>query len=327
MSVLSAPALIVLNRQLGAITTAQLREAEVTGRQRRRLLADGVLKSVGHSVYRVPGMPETLESRVVTLCLQHPKGFVTGPTGGGFVNLRRMPTASKVIFCMPHGCRFDVPNFVELRQSMVTPVEHARALPNGIRIATFERLAFDLARDLSVGNLSSVIEQMLQRKDTTMEALGSIANELCSPGRAGSVTFARTLLRRTHGAAAESHPELLVLQGLLSRGVPVEPQDCLKLLTGRSIRIDMAVRAIRWAVEVDVHPDHLSLEGTTGDKQRDRQLHLVDWEVERVTALDLLDLPAIVDELVALYRARLSRTTTSRVSVPPQGLETLGDCP
>ena len=73
------------------------------------------------------------------------------------------------------------------------------------------------------------------------------------------------------------------------------------------IRIDMAVPALRWAVEVDVHPDHLSLEGTTGDKQRDRQLHLVDWEVERVTALELLNLPAILDELVELYRARSSR--------------------
>lgn len=307
MSVLTAPALVVLGRQLGAITSAQLVAAGVTARQRGRILADGVLAPVGHCVYRVPGMPETLESRIITLCLQHPTGFVTGPTGGGLVNLRRMPTASKVVLCMPHGSRFDVPNFVELRQSKITPDEHARTLPNGIRIATFERLAFDLARDLTVSNLSSVIEQILQRKETTMEALGLMARELCSPGRAGSVTFARTLLRRHHGAAAESHPELLILQGLLRRGVPVEPQERLVLPNGRSIRIDVAVPALRWAVEVDVHPDHLSLEGTTGDKQRDRQLHLVDWEVERVTALELLDLPAILDELVELYRARASR--------------------
>lgn len=93
MSLLTANALVVLNRQLGAISSGQLREAGVTARQRTRLLADGVLAPVGHWVYRVPGMPQTLEARVVTLCLQHPAGFVTGPTGGGLVNLRRMPVS------------------------------------------------------------------------------------------------------------------------------------------------------------------------------------------------------------------------------------------
>lgn len=223
------------------------------------------------------------------------------------MNLRRMPPASKVVFCMPHGGRFDCPNFVELRQSMVTPDDHVRTLSNGIRIATFERLAFDLARDLSVANLSSVIEQMLQRKETTMEALGSMARQLCSPGRAGSATFAATLFRRHRGSAADSHPELEVLQGLLKRGLPVEAQQRLVLLNGRSIRIDMAVPALRWAVEVDVHPAHLGLEGTTGDKRRDRQLHFVDWQIERVTALDMLDLPTILNELVDLYYQRSRR--------------------
>ncbi len=307
MSVLTAKALVVLNCQLGAITSTQLLEADVTARQRARLLADGVLAPVGHCVYRVPGMPETLDARAVTLSLQHPTGFVTGPTGGGLVSLRRMPPASKLVFCMPHGSRFDCPNFVELRQSTVTPAEHARTLSNGIRIATFERLAFDLARDLTVANLSSVIEQMLQRKETSMEALGSMARQLCSRGRAGSVTFATTLLRRHGGAPADSHPELTVLDGLLRRGVPVEPQERLVLPNGKSIRIDMAVPALRWAVEVDVHPGHLDLEGTTGDKRRDRQLHFVDWQIERVTALDMLDLPAVLDELVNLFHQRSHR--------------------
>lgn len=308
MSQLTAAAIVVVHRQLGAITSEQLITAGVSRRQRARLLEDRVLSAVGHRVYRVTGIPLTLAARTVVLCLQHPAGFITGPTGGGLVNLRRMPKLSKVVFCMPHGARFDCPNFAELRQSRVTPDDHARTLDNGIRIATFERLAFDLARDLSIPNLSSVIEQMLQRKDTTMEALTSVARLLCARRRAGSATFATTLIRRHGGAAADSHPELMVLEGLLQRGLPVVPQERLVLPNGRNIRIDMAVPALRWAVEVDVHPDHLYLEGTTGDKRRDRQLHLIDWQVERVTALDLLDLPVLLDELVCLYRER-SRTT------------------
>jgi very-short-patch-repair endonuclease len=82
----------------------------------------------------------------------------------------------------------------------------------------------------------------------------------------------------------------------------------LKLPNGAKIRIDLAVPAARWAIEIDVHPDHLLLEGTTKDKRRDRQCHMIGWQVERVTEVDLLDLECLVDELVALYEARLLAT-------------------
>ena len=72
------------------------------------------------------------------------------------------------------------------------------------------------------------------------------------------------------------------------------------------IRIDLAVPAARWAIEIDVHPDHLLLEGTTKDKRRDRQCHLIGWQVERVTEIDLVDLAGLVDELVALYAVRIA---------------------
>ena len=92
-----------------------------------------------------------------------------------------------------------------------------------------------------------------------------------------------------------------------AHGVPVVPQLArLRLPNGANIRIDLAVPAVRWAIEIDVHPDHLLLEGTTRDKRRDRQCHLIGWQVERVTEIDLVDFPGLVDELVALYGARLA---------------------
>lgn len=324
MSQLTAMALLVLQDQLGAITSSQLRASGVTDRRRRRLLEDGVLTPTGHCVYQVTGTPVSLTTRLISLCLQHPQGFVTGPTAGGILGLRRMPKASKLHFCVPHGGRFDCPNFVQLRQSSTMSKDHVRQLDNGIRVATFERLAFDLARDLTQANLSSVVEQMLQRNATTVEDLGAMARLLCHPRRPGSVRFARVLLRRHPGAAAESHPELLVLNGLVTAGVPVQAQTRLSLPNSTAIRIDMSVPEVRWAVEVDVHPDHLGLEGGTRDRQRDRQLHLVDWQVERVTALDLLDLGTTVRELAELYQRRKdTMTAQSRISAPPVVTETL----
>jgi len=305
---LTPSALVVLGRQFNVISTRQLDGAGVSQHHRSVLVESGLLEHVGHSVLRVVGAPETLESRLAALCLQHPAGFVTGPTAGGLLGLRRMPRTSPVHFSLPHGQRVDVPPFVRLRQTTKWFESHRRDLGNGIVVASWPRLAFDLSSDLNDSDLASVIEQMLQRGECVESDLGEMARLLCAPRRRGSVEFARVLLRRHGGAPVESHPELLVLRGLLDRGVPVETQvDDLVLPGGRRVRIDMAVRAVRWAVEVDAHPSHLHLAGTTRDKQRDRQLHMIGWQVERVTPVDLLDLSGLLDELAALYRTRATQ--------------------
>ncbi|MBI4936161.1 MAG: hypothetical protein HY828_19980 [Actinobacteria bacterium] len=109
-------------------------------------------------------------------------------------------------------------------------------------MATWPRLAFDLAADLGPRNLASVIEQMLHEQKCTEIELGAIARELCARGRPGSARFATTLLRRRGRAPSESHPELLVLEQLHQRGVPVVPQvELLHLPDGRTVRIDLAV--------------------------------------------------------------------------------------
>jgi len=172
-------------------------------------------------------------------------------------------------------------------------------------VASWPRLAFDLSADLSRLDLVSVIDQMVHERRTDMSELMETAALLCARGRAGSSRFARVLAERGGRAALESHPEVRVFDGLVRRGVPVVAQvRHLELPDGGRIRIDMAVEPIRWAVEVDVHPAHVELAGTTRDKRRDRQLHLIDWQVERVTPLDLLDIRRVLDELTSLYHAR-----------------------
>lgn len=304
MSHLPATAIVVIHRQLGYITRLQLTALGVSTRQRLGLESAHVLERVGRSVYRVPGMPQSLESRALELCLEHPEGFVTGAAAGVLVGLRKMPSTFQIEFCVPHGSRFDAGPHVRVRQSTMVMKEHVRELPSGIRLATFERLAFDLASQLPLKALSSVVEQMLQRGDVSTDALFEIAAVMWSPRRPGSDAFSRMLMRRHGGAAAESHPELLVLQGLLERNVPVRPQQHLVLDDGQRIRIDMAVPEVRWAVEVDVHPSHHGIEGATNDKQRDRRLHKIDWQVERVTAIDLSNLEHTLNELHDLYRRR-----------------------
>ena len=298
-------ALIVLQRQHNVIAARQLTDAGITRSQREALVRQHVLEHVGHSVFRVVGMPVTRDSRLIELCLQHPTGMITGPTAGAVRALRKMPRTSPIHFCLPHNSRADVPTYVHLRRTRRLPDEHRLTLPNGMVLPSWPRLAFDLAADVTDRSLASVIEQMLHDRHCTEEELAAIARELCAAARPGSKRFARVLVRRQGRAPSESDPELEVLMGLHARGVPAVPQtQILELPNGGRVRIDLAVPELRWAVEVDVHPSHLHLIGTTKDKQRDRQLHLIGWQVERITALDLLDPNRCFDELAQLYAVR-----------------------
>ena len=304
---LTATAFAILRRQYGHVSVRQLVDAGVGPNARRRLVEGEVLIAVHRSVLRISSAPITFEGRCVALCLAHPAGFVTGPSGGRLTGLRRMPAASRIHFCVPHGTHlFDAG--VVLRQSrQVTPIDYVR-LRSGIVVATSTRLAFDLANDLSPLDHASVIEQMIQLKKCTMTGLGATARRLCHPSRPGSEQFARTLLARGDRPAAESHPELAVAEALRARGVPVEPQfAALALVDGSHARLDLAVPAARWGIELDIHPDHLLLDGTSKDKRRDRKCHRIGWQIERVTEIDLLDFDGLIDELVALYMARLER--------------------
>lgn len=312
MGQLNAAALQTLQRQRNIISVTQLREAGVGRSARERLVAAHDLEFVSKSVLAVPGGAPTLERRSIALCLQHPRGYITGPTGGRLAGVRRMPRLAEICLGIPHGTHIELPPGVRLRQTTNLPASHVRTLDNGIRLANWARLAFDLAADLPKQHLASAIDQMIHHGHTDMPELVATARLLCARGRSGSIRFATVLLDRGDRAPTESDPEIVILEGLRRRGVPVVPQvRHLQLPNGRNVRIDMAVEDVRWAIEVDIHPSHIELPGTTRDKQRDRQLHLIDWQVERVTPIDMLDIRAILEELELLYRTRV-RTLAQR---------------
>gem|GEM_PF-6863597 len=56
MRQLTAAALRVLHQQLNLISAEQLREAGIGRAHRERLVAEGVLEHVGHSVFGVAGV-------------------------------------------------------------------------------------------------------------------------------------------------------------------------------------------------------------------------------------------------------------------------------
>lgn len=289
----------------GVITTATLRRSGVSRATTERLVRSDVLRQPYKGVYVLAATAVSLHQRCAAVCAAHPGGFVTGVTAGVLRQIRRMPAFSGIHFAVRHGVHLPPEAGVVLRQTTAIPPRHVERRADGIAIARPPRLGFDLARELGPLDHLSALHQLVDRGLVNVDELVAIGDELCHPARRGSTRFRESLLRLVGDPAAQSHDEVVLAEALVARGVPVERQSrVVRAAGGRVARIDVAVPDIRWGVELDIHPEHRSLEGHGGDAQRYRALHQVDWQIEPVSELDMRNVAALADELRNLYLAR-----------------------
>jgi hypothetical protein len=313
MSDLTPAALRWVYQHHGVITSAQLRTCDVARSTISRLVHAGVLRAAHKGVFVISSTPSTIEQRCVALCCAHRCGFVTGPTAGMMLGLRRMPRHAPLHFAVRHGLRLDFEPGVHYRQTTVLPAAHRTNRGHGIVTASYARLAFDLAADLTPLDHLSVLQQLLHEEKVSPNDLIAIDKRLGHPARPGSGLFRRNLERLDGTACSESHPEVLLAEALRRRGVPIELQTrLLRASNGRIARVDLAVPSIRWGIELDIHPEHRTVEGQAKGASRTRDLHVHDWQIEPVTELDMKELDLIADELCVLYHCR--RRSHPRVS-------------
>jgi hypothetical protein len=303
MADLTTAAMRVAARQHGVITIEQLTKAGVSRHTVRRLEKSGVLLAERKSVRRLGSSARTLEQRCVELCAAHKNVFVTGPTAGKILGLRKMPRTASITLSGAHPLHFEHVGVHYRRSTKVGPADMLRR-PDGLVIARLPRLAFDLGACLQDASHRSVVDQLIHEHAVSVEELVAIGSRLYHPSRPGSDRFVKTVMALSN-CPAESDAELVVADALRARGVPVEAnQQWLDLPNGRRARLDLAIPDLRWGIEIDVHPHHLGLAGSTNDKRRDRQAKLLGWSIDRVTGLDLADLDRTIDELVAIFKVR-----------------------
>ncbi len=252
----------------------------------------------------IQSTPSSLQQRCVALCAAHRGGFVTGPTAGSLLGLRRMPASAAIHFSIRHGAKVMPSAGVRFRQTTVLRSADRRAQGDGLVLASWARLAFDLAADLRPLDHLSVLHQLLRDGRVDVDELSAIARRLAHPARRGSGLFLRNLTQ-LGGSPLESHPEVVLADALRRRGIPIEHQVRLaRLPDGRTARIDLAVPALRWGIELDIHPEHLTVDGDARDAIRNRQAHMIGWQIEPVTELDMRDVERLADELATLYHLR-----------------------
>jgi hypothetical protein len=294
------------------ITSRALDDTGVGRSTTRRLVRRGVLRPHQKGVFVAGSSRSTLEQRCVVLCAAHPTGFVTGPTAGMLLGLRRMPRSAVIHFSVRHGIH--LPEVIGVRFRQTTALSRIDRVhrDHGIVTASWVRLAFDLAADLPPLDHLSVLQQLMHEVKVSVEELVAIDRRLGHPARPGSGLFRRNLERVGASPPNESHPEVVLAEALRGRGIPIENQTRLvRASNGRTARVDLAVPAVRWGIEVDIHPEHRTVDGQASDARRTRDLHALEWQIEPVTEADMIDVEKLADELVRLYHARCRQPSVS----------------
>ena len=150
MSGLTRGAMDVLRTHHGVATAEMLRQTGVGRHVRERLVDAGVLEVVYERVFRIRSAPDTEVARSAAICLAYPHAYITGPSGGRLTMVRRMPKDDEVHVGISHGCNIGPIDGVRLRQTRnLQPRLVQGRRPDGIRLASAPRLAFDLGADLS----------------------------------------------------------------------------------------------------------------------------------------------------------------------------------
>lgn len=293
--------LAVARDRHGLITARELTAQRVVGRARTDVLRSGLLVPVHKGVYRIASHAESFEQRCLAACLAAPEAVVSGTSGGRLMNLRGTFTDDVHVVSHTsvklHGVNAHTTDLLGSRDIH---------LLRGIPVLAPLRLFCDLAWYLDDAALESVLEQLLDRRLVTVPAVRAASVRFAARGRPGTVRLRRVLDSRPAWLApADSDLELRLWRALTQVGMRLERQFPIVLDSGVTVHIDLASPATRVGIEVDHVTWHGGRRDVQRDKQRDRELARLGWQVARVTDADVRErLAATVDDLVAILQLR-----------------------
>lgn len=288
----------------GVVADDELRRFDITVKQRKALVADGVLVAEFDRVYRLASTPPSLEARCLAACLARPDSVISGRAAGRLWGVRRMGSIDQIAVRLPHFAQtLTAPDILIRRCNVIEPVDVVTR-PDGIRLVSPPRLAFDLCVDLDDLDVESVIEQLLDRGWVTMPTLLATGRRLYHPARPGSERFARVVQSRPAWLRpADSHHEVVLYDALRVAGVNgLTRQEPIVLPNGITVHADVAIPRLSWGIEIDHVEWHGGRIAAQRDKVRDRQARRVHWQLDRVTDQEIdHDLPGLVRELLTIH--------------------------
>ena len=288
MSALDAMAITWLRQHHSTISSAALEASNVTVDQRDALVQSGLLVRIVDGAYGLGGVEPDELARCAALCTSRPDLVVAGPTAGRLWNLRRAPRDGLVHVISPPGSHPCRESWVRPYRTALVEDDEIVARPDGIRVTSPPRTVVDHTRYVDVPSLISMIEHALSIGYCTEATLCRTAERINTPGRGWVRRFLRVLASRRPGAPAESEGELRVFRALTRVGAGgLLRQHPITLPGYGPARFDMAIPPIKWALEVDLHPEHRTPDGIARDNCRDAAATSIGWVVRRIGEVEL----------------------------------------
>jgi hypothetical protein len=161
--------------------------------------------------------------------------------------------------------------------------------PDGIRLTSPPRIAFDMSWVLDDLELTALVEEIFRFRLCTYPTLADTARRLRERGRKGSARFAQVLdSRPAWRKPPGSRLELRVERAIVAAGLPrPERNVAIKLPSGDIIHPDLFWRPHLVACEIDHVTWHGGGLDGQYDKWRDRQLHRLGILCVRITDADV----------------------------------------
>jgi very-short-patch-repair endonuclease len=304
MTYLSDAAHRLFARQHGVAALNQLVDAGLSRGEIEHLEQRGALSNLIRGVYRTPSAPLTELARSAALCLGRPGVAIASVTAGRIHRFRQLPDDRRIHLIAPPGRKpaTAATAVTTYRTAAIHPADIIQR-DDGIRVTSRARTALDLSRTVEFDPLGSIIEQAMRDGRLTEDQMRAVAEDWVHR-RPWVRCYLNALDQRVAGGASESHPEVVVGQRLSRAGVTgLTRQHRLMLPVYGSVRFDLAVPELRWAIEVDVFPTHEELIGARRDAERDRAAVHAGWTVSRISRLRYeRALDAEVEALAALHR-------------------------
>lgn len=292
------------HRQLGLVTTAQLRSIGVPERTQRNWVAQGRLRPIERGVLLVSGAPVSWPVTMLAACL----------ASGGLASHRSA------------GVLYGLPGFRAGRRELTVPWQRRwsgdarlhrsrhfdainRRVLQGVPVVDPLQLALDLAsltgRGISSDRLDDAVDHLIrggQLSATDLEAVAARARERRITGCAEL----RSLISEYLDDDTDSRLEREYVSVLVGAGIP-RPVQQHEIFddTGTFIaRVDHAWPVQKVASEVDSLRHHLNRDAFEADREKRNRLRAHDWLVHEVTSRMIRKRP---ETLVAVTKETLQR--------------------
>jgi very-short-patch-repair endonuclease len=278
-------------RQHGVVTTAQLREAGLTGQGIRRRVEAGRLYALYRGVYAVGHQALTPKSRFIAAVYACGRGALASHRAAGALH-GLVGSTSLLEVTAPRGCK--AKRGIVVHRSRV--VDHQdRAEVEGVPTTSVARTLVDLADVLNEKRLSKAVHQAEILRVFDLRALEQAQR------RAGARSGAKRLTRVLTAYQPEPHflrseAERRLKRLCTDHSLP-QPQFNVWV---EGYELDAYWPEARFALEIDGAETHDTRHAFHADRRKDRALATKDIQVNRVTWPDLNgELAEQVQEILA----------------------------